>query len=310
MKTKKYVLLFLDVAQAFDKVWHKGLIYKLYRFLSKSYVNLFSSYLNNRIFRVRIENEYSSLKHINAGVPQGSILCPILYLIYTSDIPVLNNVKVATFADDTVLLATGKNINESTSKLQEANNSISNWCNIWNIKLDETKSVHVNFTLKNIFSQPHVTLNNIIVPLDNKAKYLGMTLDAKLRWKEHVKIKRKELDLKYRDLYWLIGRNSSLSIYNKILIYNQILKSIWLYGIKIFGCAKEVHLKSIQTFQNKVLRNIVNAPWFIRNSDLHRDLKISLVNEEIRTYARKHKARLSQHENAEALELLNSTKAA
>ena len=154
--------VFLDVAQAFDKVWHKGLIYKLNRFLPKSYVNLFSSYLNNRIFRVRIENEYSSLKHINAGVPQGSILGPILYLIYTSNIPVLNNVKVATFADDTALLATGKNINESTSKLQEANNSISNWCKTWKIKLNETKSVHVNFTLKNIESQPHVTLNNII----------------------------------------------------------------------------------------------------------------------------------------------------
>ena len=184
--------VFLDVAQAFDKVWHKGLIYKLNRFLPSSYVKLLSSYLSDRTFRVREENEYSSLKDINAGVPQGSILGPILYLIYTSDLPELENIKVATFADDTSLMATGRDILESTSKLQEANDSISNWCKTWRIKLNETKSVHVNFTLKKIENPPNVTLNNITVPLENKAKYLGMTLDTKLRWKEHVKIKRKE----------------------------------------------------------------------------------------------------------------------
>lgn len=298
--------VFLDVAQAFDKVWHKGLIFKLNRFLPNSYVKLLSSYLSDRVFRVREENEYSSLKDIKAGVPQGSILGPLLYLIYTSDLPVLEGIKVATFADDTALMATGRNIFESTTKLQEANNSISNWCKLWKIKLNETKSVHVNFTLRRLENQPHVTLNNIEVPLENKAKYLGMTLDAMLHWKEHVKIKRKELDLKYRELYWLIGRNSTLSIYNKTLIYNQVLKPVWIYGIPIYGCAKQVHLNSFQTFQNKVLRNIVNAPWYIRNSDLHRDLKIPIVHDEIRKYASKHRARLSQHVNVEASQLIRN----
>lgn len=296
--------VFLDVAQAFDKVWHKGLVFKLNRFLPNALVTLLSSYLSDRVFRVRVENEYSTIKDINAGVPQGSILGPILYLIYTSDLPVLENIKVATFADDTALMATGRDILESTSKLQIANNSISNWCKSWKIKLNETKSVHVNFTLKKIENQPNVTLNNIQVPIDNKAKYLGMTLDTKLRWKEHVKIKRKELDLKYRELYWLIGRGSTLSIYNKILIYNQILKPIWIYGIQIWGCAKQVHINSIQTFQNKVLRNIVNAPWYVRNTDIHRDLKIPFVRDEIGKFARKHRDRLTQHVNAEAFQLL------
>ncbi|KMQ83660.1 reverse transcriptase [Lasius niger] len=298
--------VFLDVAQAFDKVWHEGLIFKLNRFLPKSYVKLLSSYLQDRVFRVRVENEYSSLKDINAGVPQGSILGPMLYLIFTSDLPVIENIKVATFADDTSLLATGRNIVESSTKLQEANDSITNWCKLWKIKLNETKSVHVNFTLKKIENQPNVTLNNIVVPLDNKAKYLGMTLDAKLHWKEHVKIKRKELDLKYSKLYWLIGRYSTLSIYNKTLIYNQVLKPTWSYGIQIFGCAKEVHRSRIQTFQNKVLRNIVNAPWYIRNSDLHRDLKVPLVKDEIAKYARKHRERLTQHVNTEASILIRN----
>ena len=260
--------------------------------------------MTDRVFRVREENEYSSLKEIKAGVPQGSILGPILYLIYTSDLPIPENIKVATFADDTSLLATGRDIVESTSKLQEANNAISNWCKSWKIKLNESKSVHVNFTLRNIENPPNVTLNNIIVPLENKAKYLGMTLDTKLHWKEHVKIKRRELDLRYRELYWLIGRNSTLSIQNKILIYNQVLKPRWCYGIQICGCARQTHLNSFQTFQNKVLRNMVNAPWYIRNSDLHRDLEIPSVMEVVRKYAHKHRERLSQHVNAEASQLI------
>ena len=298
--------VFLDVAQAFDKVWHKGLIYKLNKFLPHSYVELLTSYLSDRVFRVREENDYSTLKDIKAGVPQGSILGPILYLLYTSDLPEMENIKVATFADDTSLMATGRNIVESTSKLQEANDAISHWCKTWKIKLNETKSVHVNFTLKKIENPPNVTLNNILVPVDNKAKYLGMTLDTKLHWKEHVKIKRKELDLKYKELYWLIGRNSILSVYNKILTYNQILKPVWCYGIQIYGCAKQVHLNSIQKFQNKVLRNIVNAPWYIRNSDLHRDLKVPSVKDEITKYARKHRDRLSQHVNAEASQIIRN----
>uniref|UniRef100_UPI002FDBF464 hypothetical protein n=1 Tax=Streptomyces sp. IBSBF 2390 TaxID=2903533 RepID=UPI002FDBF464 len=74
-----------------------------------SFVKLLTSYLSDRFFRVKVENEYSTLKEIHAGVPQGSILGPILYLIYTSDLPVMENIKVATFADDTALMATGKN---------------------------------------------------------------------------------------------------------------------------------------------------------------------------------------------------------
>lgn len=292
--------VFLDVAQAFDKVWHAGLLYKLNKFLPKSFVNLLSSYLSDRVFRVRQDNEYSELKDISAGVPQGSILGPTLYLIFTSDLPGTENTTIATFADDTAILATGPDIAESTSKLQTANDCISNWCKTWKIKLNEAKSVHVNFTLKKILTNPRVKINNVEVPQHNTAKYLGMTLDTKLHWKEHVKIKRKQLDLKYKELYWLIGRRSTLSIYNKTLVYNQILKPIWCYGIPIWGCAKQLHIKSIQTFQNKVIRNIVNCPWYVRNSDLHRDLKIPYVKDEIQNYANKHIERLFQHVNEEA----------
>ena len=135
---------------------------------------------------------------------------------------------------------------------------------------------------------------------------MGITLDAKLRWKEHVKKKKAELDLKYRQLYWLIGRNSKLTTYNKLLIYNQVLKPVWLYGIQLWGCTKASNIKPIETFQNKVLRNIVNAPWYIRNSDLQRDLGIPNVESEIKRFAAKHESRLRDHINVEALKLVDN----
>jgi hypothetical protein len=100
-----------------------------------------------------------------------------------------------------------------------------------------------------------------------------MTLDAKLRWKVHVKKKREELDLKYKQMYWLMGRRSALSIHNKLVHYKQILKPVWTYGIQLWECTKPSNTAIIQRFQNKVLRNIVDAPWYVRNADLHRDVK-------------------------------------
>ncbi len=134
-----------------------------------------------------------------------------------------------------------------------------------------------------------------------------MTLDAKLRWKAHVKKKSEELRFKYRKMYWLMGRNSSLSTYNKLLLYKQILKPIWTYGIQLWGCTKQSNVNIIQRFQNRVLRNIVDAPWYVRNTDLHRDLEVNLVLNEIQKNARRHEERLQQHVNIEATQLLNNT---
>jgi hypothetical protein len=106
-------------------------------------------------------------------------------------------------------------------------------------------------------------------------------------------------------MYWLIGRNSSLSLHNKLLIHKQILKPVWTYGIQIWGCTKPSNIEIIQQFQNKVLRNMVNAPWYIRNDDLHRDLLVDFVTIKIQRFAQKHEERL-HHENIEVIQLLDN----
>jgi hypothetical protein len=194
-------------------------------------------------------------------VPQVSALGPVLYLIFTSDIPQPAGITVATFADDTTILAVGADVEEATEKLQHAADSINNWTKQWLIKLNKDKSKHVNFTNKRCQYIP-INVNGKTIPYSQTAKYLGMTLDAKLRWKVHVKKTREERGLKYRQMYWLLGRSSALSTHNKLVLYKQILKLVWTYGIQLWRCTKPSNIAVIQRFQNKVLRDrdIVNAP--------------------------------------------------
>jgi len=104
---------------------------------------------------------------------------PRFYCTYASDLPKLENNTVATFADDTAILAVGSINEEATEKLQTAINQMQKWTKKWRIHLNKSKSVHVNFTNRR-FEHIPVNINNQTVPYANTAKYLGMTLDTKL----------------------------------------------------------------------------------------------------------------------------------
>ena len=98
-------------------------------------------------------------------------------------------------------------------------------------------------------------------------------------------------------MYWLFGRKSELSSFNKILLYKQVLKPIWIYDIQLWRCTKRTNINTIQGFRNKVLRNIVNALRYIRNKDIHRDLGIPLAADKICNFAYKYQQNLIVHEN-------------
>lgn len=138
------------MAQAFDKVWHHGLLQKLRSNLPRQHCDLLESYISDRMFWVRQEGQYSELKQIKAGVPQGSVIGLLLYLLYTYDIPQPSGMTVATFADETAILAVGNSEEEATNKLQKAINKINNWTKKWRIKLNENKSVQIFFTNKKV----------------------------------------------------------------------------------------------------------------------------------------------------------------
>lgn len=297
---------FLDIAQAFDKVWHKGLLYKLKKILPNTFYDILRSYLNNRYFQVKFKQEYSNFYPIESGVPQGSVLGPLLYLIFTADLPTTDETLTSTFADDTAVLASHEDPLEASHMLQFSLDKIQNWLSKWRIKANETKSVHITFTTKRN-SCPIVKLNNIELPEAESAKYLGMHLDRRLTWRKHIATKRKQLQHKFLKIYWLIGKKSHLTLENKILLYKVALKPIWTYGIQLWGTASKSSINILQRFQSKTLRTITKAPWYVNNNIIHEDLNIPTVQGEIKKWSEKYLEKLNQHPNHLAVSLLDNS---
>lgn len=306
-ESKKYCsAAFLDVQQAFDKVWHTGLLYKLKSSLPHSYYNLIKSYLNERFFQIKYENVLTDLKPIQSGVPQGSVLGPILYLIYTSDIPTGQNVTVATFADDTAILSVNDDPQVASNNLQNLLNEFQVWLQKWRVKVNVTKSSHITFTLRRE-NCPPVSLNNILLTEVESVKYLGVHIDRRLTWKNHIWSKRQQMELKVRKLNWLLCKNSKLSLVNKITLYKVMIKPIWTYGIQLWGTASTSNIEIIQRFQSKILRRLLDAPWFVSNRTIHLDLKIPTVKEEVTSISKMYQSKLENHPNNLAVNLLDNS---
>jgi hypothetical protein len=120
-----------------------------------------------------------------------------------------------------------------------------------------------------------------------------------------VYTKRKQLGLKLTKLYWLIGRNSKLTLDNKLLVYKIILKPIWTYGIQLWGTSSNSNIERLERYQSKVLRMITDAPWYVPNDVIRNDLGITTIKEEIKQLSAKYSNRLSNHPNALALDLMS-----
>jgi hypothetical protein len=294
LENKRYcTAAFIDISQALDKVWHTVLLFKLKQALPHPECTLLRSYLTHRNFQGRHQEEYTLLYPIHAGVPQGSILCPILCTIYTADLPEAEQTLAATYADDTAILASHEDPIVATTKLQNHLHRLEHQCRIC---ANESKTTQVTFTLRREDCSP-VCLNGKPIPKNEAVKYLGLHLDRRLTWRTHIHIKMKQLELSFKRMYWIIGRKSELSLENKLLLYKTILKPLWTYGIPLWGTASQSNIEILQRFQNKILRTIVNAPRYILNSILHTDLLIPTVREEITKHCIAHKDKLLQHTN-------------
>jgi hypothetical protein len=128
-----------------------------------------------------------------------------------------------------------------------------------NIKVNETKSSHITFTLRKD-NCPAIRINQTVLPQVESLKYLGLHFDRRLNWKVHITKKRKQTDLKAKEINWLIGRKSNLSLENKLLVYKAVIEPIWTYVIELWGCASKSNTAIMQRAQLKILRTITNAP--------------------------------------------------
>lgn len=176
--------LFCDISKAFDKVWHKGIIFKLNKYGIKGpLLRWFESYLENRIQKVVINGYKSDGKPVLAGVPQGSVLGPLLFIIYINDIVDGINCNIRLFADDTSIYVI---IDDHTIAVDHRNsdlNRISNWANTWQVNFNPNKTETVLFTRKfNTNPKPTLDMNDTPVQEVNNHKHLGLTLQDDCSW--------------------------------------------------------------------------------------------------------------------------------
>ena len=186
--------IFLDLSKAFDKVWHQGLLFKLESFgIRGKLLNLLKDYLSNKFQRVLLNGQESSWLPIKAGVPQGSILGPLLFLIYINDLPDGLNSIAKLFADDTSLFSIVQDPNESAKYLNLDLSVISQWAYQWKMLFnpDPKKPAHeVIFSRKkNEVTYPSVFYNDIEVSRTHSQKHLGLVLDKKFTFKKQIKDK-------------------------------------------------------------------------------------------------------------------------
>ena len=185
--------IFLDLSKAFDSIDHNILLDKLkYYGLDDTAIHLFLSYLTNRYQYVQIENAKSQLLEINASVPQGSILGPLLFIIYINDISQSSdNLDFIAYADDTTLSTTLNKLSKSDDmNISDLINlelyQINEWLEINKLSLNVKKSRFMIFHMPNKhITLPILQISNTNIVKVNEFNFLGLTLDTRLDWKRH-----------------------------------------------------------------------------------------------------------------------------
>lgn len=234
---------------------------------------LIGSFLENRSFRVKIQKILSSRRTIKAGVPQGSPIAALLYIIYTSDTPKTPNTKEALFADDTCIFATALVPRRIFSALQNHINKLLDYFRKWKIKINADKTQAIFISRTSTETPQNITVNNVRIPWKPTAKYLGLTIDNRLTWEPHIRQKRAICAATIDKLLPLI-RNKKLNITNKKLLYTQIVRPRLLYGCITYCQIPKQLQDTLQTGQNIAIRRIFGIPWYIRNADIHRNLNL------------------------------------
>ena len=242
--------VFSDISKAFDKVWHNGLLCKLkyYRVegeLHLQKLSLLECYLRHRKQRVVLNGQNSDYRKINSGVPQGSVLGPLLFLIYINDLPdgIMSICKI--FADDTSLFSKIIDTRNSQNTLNSDLEIIKNWAYQWKMqfKPDPKKQANeVIFSWKsNRCTYPPVTFNNNIIATCHHQKHLGVVLDSKLDFSIDIEQKIR----KYNKIIGLITRLSVCLPRKALLtIYKFFVRLHLDFGDILYDKPGNLNLKS------------------------------------------------------------------
>ena len=251
--------IFLDLSKAFDSVSHKILLRKLEKYgLQGSALKLFKSYLFQRHQFVCMNDNKSDLSLIEYGVPQGSILGPLLFLIYINDLPEVTNFFIKLYADDTFLCAQNENIVALEAEVNEELDKVYKWLASNKLTLNVKKSKFMITTRQkcanNAFS---VKLSGFNLEQCDSYKYLGVYFDRNLNWATHIDYVSQKIS-KACGCLARLRKCVDLEVMREV--YHALLHSYLRYGIIVWGTAATASLQPLRVIMNRAIRIMCSTP--------------------------------------------------
>ncbi len=272
--------IFLDLSKAFDTINHDILLKKLewYGVRGKA-LEWYTSYLCNRKLYTKYNNNESDFYDIKYGVPQGSILGPLLFILYINDLP--NAVKHSSpilFADDTSLYLSHKSLKEVTLRANADLNQLQEWFQVNRMSLNISKTQYIHFTLNTKKTKyTNIEIAGMSIEENEVYKFLGIHIDALLNWNHHVS----HIKSKINSATYALNRIKNYIPFNYMkTLYFTLVQSHMEYGLILYGNSNQSNMQKLQTAQNKAIRSISKSYNCNSMTSLYKDLRILKLKEQ------------------------------
>jgi hypothetical protein len=272
--------IFFDLQKAFDTVDHSILQSKLYYYGIRGLLfNWLKNYLSDRQQYTVVNNVSSNMGEIKCGVPQGSVLGPLLFLIYINDInKAVPKNELNIFADDTNLFISGPTISLVEKTANDCLKCLDYWFCANKLSLNTDKTFYMLFGHSNK-SQPNLTIkltiDGVLLNKVPHCKYLGVILDDELKWDKHVDFIYNKLT-KFTSIFYKLRFTVPIKILYKL--YYAFVYPLISYGIEIYANASNASLDKLIKMNNKILRIILNKNFETPNLELYRIVNVLPIN--------------------------------